>query len=22
PACQLRKAGLDTYLQEREGANN
>ncbi|MBY0595630.1 7-cyano-7-deazaguanine synthase QueC [Bacillus bingmayongensis] len=21
PACKLRKAGLDTYLQEREGAN-
>ncbi|EEM13258.1 MULTISPECIES: 7-cyano-7-deazaguanine synthase QueC [Bacillus] len=21
PACQLRKAGLDTYLQEREGGN-
>ncbi|MGH1298567.1 7-cyano-7-deazaguanine synthase QueC [Bacillus pretiosus] len=22
PACKLRKAGLDTYLQEREGASN
>ncbi|PFH75096.1 7-cyano-7-deazaguanine synthase QueC, partial [Bacillus cereus] len=21
PACQLRKTGLDTYLQEREGGN-
>ncbi|MDR4196550.1 7-cyano-7-deazaguanine synthase QueC, partial [Bacillus cereus] len=22
PECQLRKAGVDTYLQEREGAKN